>query len=71
MFEFGFELSFACIFTMLLVSITQHTGLKYGDIVVTHTSTRPYKIASIFLVAALLESMFLIYLTNVQTNGDF
>ena len=65
MIEYFFELAFACIFTSLLVNVTQHTALKYGDVVVTHTSTRPYKIASLFLVVALLESIFLIYLTDV------
>ena len=67
----GFEEAFACIFAMLLVNVTMHTRLKYGDMVVTHITTRPYKVATVFLVVALLESIFLIYLNNIWADGDF
>ena len=65
MIECGFELAFACTFALLLVCVTLHTRLKYGDILVTHTTTRPYNIAIVFLVVSLFESSFLIYITEV------
>ena len=69
--ELGFEQAFACIVFLLLCAVYLHTRIQYGNMVVTHITTRPYKIAIFFLMTALLESIYLLINVNVTFKGDF
>ena len=54
-----------------MLNLGFHCRVKYGDIVVTKKTTMPYKIIGFFLLFAVIESMFLIYVNNVVYRDDF
>ena len=53
------------------MNIVLHTRIKFGSMVVTHNTTKPYKVAYIFLLLAGIQSVSLIYLTNVYYARNF
>lgn len=69
--QLGFEQSFACTVCLLILSVTMHVRIKFGDMVVTRTTTRPYKIAHLFFILTLLETIFIITVVNVVNKDDF
>ena len=56
---------------MLILNVILHVRIKFGNMVVTHVTTRPYKIAYVFLILALLQTVGMIYLTNIYYDGQF
>lgn len=69
--ELGFELSFAFIVFVLIVNIGLHLRIKYGDMVITHMTTLPYKIAYVVLIVGLIESLMLLIMRNIVFADDF
>ena len=69
--ELSFEQSFAVIVSMLLCATFSYTRVKYGDMVVTHLTTRPYQLALVLLTVALFECIFLLIKANVIYAGNF
>ena len=69
--ELGFELSFAFIVFVLLVNLGLHLRIKYGDMVITHMTTLPYKIAYVVTIVGLIESLMMIIMLNIVFLGDF
>ena len=67
----GFEGSFSLNLVCLLINIVLHTRIKFGDMVVSHISTWPYKVAYVFMFISLLESMIVICVLNIHFSGNF
>lgn len=55
----------------LVFLIFVQTRITYGHTVVTHITTWPHKAALLFLLVALVESIFLLILQNVVFSDDF
>ena len=67
----GFEQSFACIVTMIIYNAYLYSQIKYGNMTITHVSMRPYKIAFLFLLIALAETVYVLILSDVVFANDF
>lgn len=70
-FELGFEQSLALLLSVLLLNGFLHIRIKYGSMVVTHVTTRPYKFAYGYLLLAISQTLGLIFLTNIYYRDDF
>ena len=67
----GFEGSFSLNLVCLLINIVLHTRIKFGDMVVSHITTWPYKVAYVFMFISLLESTIAVCVLNIHFEGDF
>ena len=56
---------------MLILNGILHMRIKFGSMVVTHITTRPYKIAYVFLILALVQTTSMIFITNIVYKGEF
>ena len=54
----------------LLVNITILVRIKYGDLLVTHLSVRPYLISLAFFILVILMELSLTYIKNIVYAGD-
>ena len=61
----SFEASFAIALSTLLINIVLIARIKYGEMQITHISTRPYLIAMCLLITLLAELTAYLILTNV------
>ena len=52
-FALNFDESLAVVIFILIINVSLHIRIKYGDMVVSHISTTPYKVAYWFLILAL------------------
>ena len=69
--ELGFEGAFACISCVLILNTILHLRIKYGDMVVTRITTKPYKVIYFYLVFGLIEVSYIIFLINVRFSHNF
>lgn len=69
--ELGFEYAFACIVAVLLLNGILHYRIKFGDMLITHMTTLPYKRAYVFIFFALIQNSYLLVLSNIVFKGDF
>ena len=67
----GFEQSFACIVTMMIYNAYLYSQIRYGKMAITHVSMRPYKIAFVFLLIALAETVYVLILSDVVFANNF
>lgn len=58
--EIGLEFSFAAFVLLLLTNTFLHMRIKYGDIVLTHLTTWPYKIAFAFICFSIIQCAYLL-----------
>lgn len=54
MFEYGFELALSVLISVLILNITLHMRIKFGNMAVTHVTFKPYKMAYVFLTLAII-----------------
>ena len=54
-----------------MINIWLHTRIKYGKMKVTHVTTKPYKVAYIFLFLAITSSIYLEIMVNVVHAGNY
>ena len=69
--QIGFEKSVSAVIFMLIINLVLHIRIKFGDMVVSHISTNPYKAAYGFLTIALIQSLQFVYLVNIKYENDF
>ena len=67
--QYNFELIFALIVTILILNIAAMTKIHYGDFVITHITTRPYKILLVLLIVMFCESCYTLIVINVVYAG--
>ena len=60
-----FEASFAIALSTLLINIVLIARIKYGEMQITHISTRPYLVSMFLLITLLAELTAYLILTNV------
>lgn len=56
---------------MLLCATFHYTRVKFGDMVVTHLTIRPYQLALLLLTVSFFECIFLLINANVTFEGNF
>ena len=61
----------ALVLTFTLVNLVLHTRIKFGNMVVSHITTRPYKVAYAFLFLSFTETLIMICIVNIHDEGDF
>ena len=65
------EVTFALIVTVLLFNLTCLVRIHYGDAIITHITTRPYKITMVLLILMLSNHSIGLVITNIVYVGRY
>ena len=66
----GYEVLIALSITGLLINLTLLVRIKFGNLLVTHLSVRPYIISLCLLAVMLVQFTILLYLKNISYADD-
>ena len=64
--ELGLEFTFSAFVIVLLTNIYLHMCIKYGEIVVNHITTQPYKIAFVYITFSIFQCAYLLFEVNIN-----
>ena len=69
--NFGLEISLSVVVSALIFTVVKMVKIRYGDMVITHMTSRPYKIAVILFIFSILELLTYLIVTNVLSHNNY
>lgn len=67
----GIEFTFSFLVLVLLAAILFYLHIKFGNGVVTHITTYPFRLAIVYILVSLIECGALLYDINIHNDGIF
>ena len=59
------------VISALIFTVVKMIKIRYGDMVITHMTSRPYKIAVILFIFSILELFTYLIVTNVISHNNY
>ena len=59
------------VISALIFTVVKMVKIRYGDMVITHMTSRPYKITVFLLIFSILELLFYLIVTNVISHNNY
>ena len=69
--NFGLEISLSVVISALIFTVVKMVKIRYGDMVITHMTSRPYKIAVVLFIFSILELLTYLVVTNVISHNNY
>ena len=67
----GLEACLAIVISALIFTVVKVVRIKYGDMAITHMTSRPYIIAIFIFIISMLELTTDVIATNIVAQNEF
>ena len=65
------EASLAVVISALIYTVAKIVNIRYGNMAITHLTSRPYMIALFLFLCSVLELVTYLLATNVMASSDY